>query len=158
MLLPWNRALNRRLWATWRSVRLFSIGLFTFTIIPFVKILKGIFFLARMPPCNTPVLDAFDNRVRMEIILFCLKFKSLNVMKKYHVNHCWNLHLCVLTYRESNGDVHLNNNYCFRCRLPNAADAKNSDRCIRQFDDLSLKFHRLRVEGTEKRKKFFDWK
>lgn len=61
------------------------------------------------------------------------------------------LHLCVLTNRESNGDVHLNNNYCFRCRLPSVADAKNSDRCIRQFDDLLLKFHRL----SRGRKKVF---
>jgi hypothetical protein len=48
-------------------------------------------------------------------------------------------HLCVVTNRESNVDVHLNNNYCFRCRLPMVADAKNLDR---QFDDLLLKFHR----------------
>lgn len=49
-----------------------------------------------------------------------------------------------MTNRDSNEDVHLNNNYCFRCRLPNVADAKNSDRCIRQFDDLLLKLHRWR--------------
>jgi hypothetical protein len=66
-----------------------------------------------------------------------------------------NLHLCVLTYRESSEDVHLNNNYCFRCRLPNVADAKNLDQCNRQFDDLLLKFHRLRIEKQgEKRKSF----
>jgi len=64
------------------------------------------------------------------------------------------LHLCVLTNRESNADVHLNNNYCFRCRLPNVADAKSLDRCIRQFDDLLLKFHRLEV-GKGKEKKSF---
>lgn len=66
-----------------------------------------------------------------------------------------------MTNRESNVDVHLNNNYCFRCRLPNVADAKNLDRCIRQFDDLLLKFHRLRIEKTEgkekrKKEKFFN--
>lgn len=50
-----------------------------------------------------------------------------------------NLHLCVLTNHEPSEDVHLNNNnYCFRCL--HHASAKNLDRCIRQFDDLLLKF------------------
>ena len=52
--------------------------------------------------------------------------------------YLWCLHLCVVTNRESSVDVHLNNNYCFRC-LP-YVDAKNLDRCIRQFDDSPLKF------------------
>jgi hypothetical protein len=61
-----------------------------------------------------------------------------------------------VTNRESNVDVHLNNNYCFRCRLPNVADAKSLDRCIRQFDDLLLKFHHLK--GRRRREKSFSIK
>lgn len=33
-----------------------------------------------MPPCHTPILDALDNRIRFEIIWFCLEnsVKSLD--------------------------------------------------------------------------------
>lgn len=143
--------MNGRVSAARRSI--LAIRRFTLSIVPVVEFFKGVFLLPGVPPCDAPVLDALDNRVRLEVVCLGLENVKRSIKAAESLDNLRkSLHLCVLTNREPNGDVHLNNNYCFRCRLPNAADAKSWDRCIRQFDDLLLKFHRLRTERRRRRK------
>lgn len=70
---PWNWTLNRRLRAAGCSI--LATWWLSFSIIPIVKVFKRVFFLSWMPPCYTPILYAFNNRIRFEIVWFCLQEK-----------------------------------------------------------------------------------
>lgn len=80
--LPRNRTLNGRLCAAGRAV--LGIRRLALAIVPVVKVLERVFFLSRVPPRDAPVLYTFHDRIRLEVVVFCLKARERESIMLMH--------------------------------------------------------------------------